>query len=240
MQLHDVQNSWAPILDSAFEQPELEPLKAFIACELAGRRDVYPALENRFRALKLTPLEDVRCVILGQDPYHADGQADGLAFSVPEGTKPPPSLRTILRALGHGGHVSPMTPNLDGWAGQGVLLLNTILTVERGSPNSHAGRGWEALTTRILQAVYRKTDPVAFLLWGDTAKEKLCDLRLSAGQWLSKAAARRTELEEDLPHLILGAKHPASRYTQRHFVRCDHFNAANEFLARNGKATIRW
>lgn len=241
MQWHDVGNSWAPVLDAAFARPELATLRTFIAADLPNEAPVYPALQDRFRALKLVPLEQVRCVILGQDPYFRPGQADGLAFSVPADTALPPSLRSILAELGRSGdYIRSANGCLKLWAAQGVLLLNTILTVREGKPLSHQGCGWEQLTTLILEAVYHKSEPVVFMLWGDRAKERLCAFRETSGRHLTKATARRIVREQDGPHLILGSSHPSGKSAYRGFKGCNHFRLANDFLEEQGLAPIQW
>ena len=196
-----------------------------------------------FRALALTSLADVKVVILGQDPYHGPGQAEGLAFSVAPGIKPPPSLRNIFkeidreRSLGHlpppVGALTPGDGSLVRWAQQGVLLLNTCLTVEQGQPASHAQRGWEALTDAIVKAVALKEEPVVFVLWGAQAQAKQGLIRLAneLGRGLKQT------------HHVLTANHPSPLSALRPpvpFLGCGHFGQANEFLKKHGTQLIAW
>ena len=186
---------------------------------------IYPP--QPLRALALTPLEETRVVILGQDPYHGPGQAHGLAFSVPDGVRPPPSLRNIFLELRSDlGGQTPGSGNLERWARQGVLLLNAVLTVEDGRPGSHAGRGWEQLTDALIEALSRDSAPKAFLLWGAQAQAK---------QPLIDAAGSG--------HLILAANHPSPLSARRPpvpFFGCRHFSRANAFLDKYGRGTVDW
>ncbi|WP_414693870.1 uracil-DNA glycosylase [Polaromonas sp.] len=198
-------------------------LGSFIGRRLSAGATVYPA--QPFRALALTPLDDVKVVILGQDPYHGAGQAHGLAFSVPEGVKPPPSLRNIFKELARDlGQGPGVGGSLTCWAEQGVLLLNTCLTVEDGMPASHAKQGWEALTDKLISAVSSKSEAVVFMLWGvhAQAKQALIDSRR---------------------HLVLCANHPSPLSASRPpvpFIGCGHFRAANDFLRSRGRRPIQW
>ncbi len=194
---------------------------------------VYPP--TPFRALELTPLDSVKVVILGQDPYHGPGQAHGLAFSVPPGVRVPPSLRNIQKEIVRDKSLAAapvemglavQDGSLERWAQQGVLLLNTCLTVEDGLPASHAKRGWEVLTDNILQAVSRRQSGVVFMLWGAHAQAKRPVLEV---------ASKR--------HLVLAANHPSPLSALRPpqpFIGCGHFGAANRHLLENGLAPIRW
>jgi uracil-DNA glycosylase len=183
---------------------------------------IYPP--QPFTALMLTPFDAVRVVILGQDPYHGAGQAHGLAFSVPPGTKPPPSLRNIFMELQRDlGCALPSDGSLERWARQGVLLLNAVLTVEDGSPGAHARRGWESLTTALLARLAEDETPKVFMLWG------------------AHAQSRRAGLGE--PHLVLEANHPSPLSARRPpvpFLGCGHFSRANTFLAARGRGVIDW
>ncbi|MGE5161708.1 MAG: uracil-DNA glycosylase [Betaproteobacteria bacterium] len=183
---------------------------------------IYPP--EPLAALALTPLDGVRVVILGQDPYHGAGQAHGLAFSVPPGVRPPPSLRNIFMELQRDlGCAPPPNGSLEHWARQGVLLLNAVLTVEDGCPGAHAGRGWEALTSGLLRCLAEHRRPKVFMLWGALAQ------------------ARRTGIEA--PHVVLEANHPSPLSARRPpvpFLGCGHFSRANAFLAANGRGTIQW
>ncbi len=198
-------------------------LGSFIEGRLALGATIYPP--QPFRALALTPLAQVKVVILGQDPYHGPGQAHGLAFSVPDGVKPPPSLRNIFKELSRDlGHVPATGGSLVRWAEQGVLLLNTCLTVEDGLPASHAKRGWEALTDQLIAAVSAKSEAVVFMLWGAHAQAKQA-------------------LIDSSRHLVLCANHPSPLSALRPplpFIGCGHFRSANDFLQSQGRAPIRW
>ncbi|MEA2519510.1 MAG: uracil-DNA glycosylase [Chloroflexota bacterium] len=200
-------------------------LDAFLAAERA-RADtaVYPALDDVFHALRLTAPDEVRAVILGQDPYHGPGEAHGLAFSVRTGTRVPPSLRNILLEwsddLGHG---APSDPSLEAWARHGVLLLNTVLTVRRAEPNSHRGRGWEPFTDSVIRAVAGRPDPVAFLLWG------------------AHAQARRHLIDDR--HIVVTSNHPSPLSATRPpvpFRGSRPFSTVNARLAELGLAPIDW
>jgi uracil-DNA glycosylase len=217
---------WRPVVDAWWNAAEGRALRAHLQQRLAAGAAIYPA--QVFRALELTPLEQVRVVILGQDPYHGAGQAEGLAFSVPPGCRPPPSLRNMFKELQRDlGLAPPAHGHLGAWARQGVLLLNTTLTVEDGRPGSHARRGWEALTDALVDAVAARPQPSAFLLWGAHAQAKR-ERILAAGQ----------------RHEVLCSNHPsplsASRPPQP-FIGCGHFGAANRFLLAHGRGpAIDW
>ena len=160
-------DSWERWLGAEFQAPYMQQLKAFLAAEKAARKTIYPHSSDWFRAFELTPLDEVRVVILGQDPYHGPGQAHGLCFSVREGIKPPPSLVNIYKELAQDLGVTPVNHgHLEAWARQGVLLLNTSLTVEEGNAGSHRGKGWETFTDRAIETVNAEAPPCVFLLWG--------------------------------------------------------------------------
>ncbi len=223
--LGQVPPAWREALGDVLSAPESAALANWIAAEEAAGRVVYPPRACRFRALELTPPEAVRVVILGQDPYHGPGQAQGLAFSVPEGVPVPPSLRNIYKELAADcGGVPPGHGNLESWARQGVLLLNTVLTVEAGKAGSHQKRGWEAITDAVVAHVAAKTDPCVFLLWGSHAQKKI-------------------EAVGDLVkgrHLVLEAPHPSPLSAHRGFLGCGHFGKANAFLVAQGRAPVDW
>ena len=213
---------WRPVVDEFLASEAGQRLGEFIAARLAAGAAIFPP--RPFRALEETPLEGVRAVVLGQDPYHGRGQAEGLAFSVPDGVALPPSLRNILRELACGEVPPPSGGSLLPWARQGVLLLNTCLTVEEGQPGSHAKRGWERLTDALLDAVARRASPCAYLLWGAHAQAK-------AG--LIREAADRNGCEI----LLLQANHPSPLSARRPpvpFLGCGHFARAREWLAQRG------
>jgi uracil-DNA glycosylase len=205
--------------------PHLDPevvagLEEFVAGEYA-RRTVYPPLPDLFRAFRLCPVDDARVLILGQDPYHGPGQAHGLSFSVPPGVAVPPSLRNIFRELRDDlGVAAPASGDLTGWAAQGVLLLNTVLTVRAGQPGSHAGRGWEQVTDAAIRALDARPERVVFLLWG-------------------VAAGRKAGLVTGARHVVLPAGHP-SPVNARRFLGSRPFSAANAALAAAGREPVRW
>ncbi len=205
--------------------PACASLCAFVDGRAAAGATIYPP--RPLRALELTPFAQVRAVILGQDPYHGAGQAHGLAFSVPDGVRPPPSLRNIFLELKLDlGIAPPASGDLSRWARQGVLLLNAVMTVEEGRPASHAGQGWERFTDLIVESLARDAAPKAFLLWGAHALAKAPMI----------AAASRS-------HLVLAANHPSplsARRPPQPFLGCRHFSRANEFLAGRGRGTIDW
>ena len=216
--------SWAPLVDDWRRSREGRRLEAFIGSRQSAGATIYPSAV--LRALEATPLERVRVVVLGQDPYHREGQAEGLAFSVPRGRRPPPSLRNILgeleRDLGLG---TPPHGHLGSWAERGVLLLNTVLTVEEASPGRHAKQGWEALTDRIVAEVAEDPQPKVFLLWGASAQSHAA-LALASGR-----------------HAVLQANHPSPLSARRGplpFVGCGHFGEANRFFAAHGLAPVDW
>ena len=217
--------AWKPVTDAFLATPEGQALVRHVDARVAEGAVVYPG--NVFRALELTAPQDVRVVILGQDPYHGEGQAQGLAFSVADGHKLPPSLRNMLKEVeADTGAPSQCRGDLSAWARQGVLLLNTSLTVEDGQPQSHAGRGWEALTDALLAHVAAQPRPVVFLLWGGSAQKK------------------RSLLDRS-PHRVLTANHPSplsARRPPEPFIGCRHFSQVNALLSqlRPTEAPIRW
>ncbi|HXD05151.1 MAG TPA: uracil-DNA glycosylase [Burkholderiaceae bacterium] len=220
-----VPGDWREITEPFRRTDAGQALIDYVDARVRAGATVFPA--EVFRALRLTPRESVRVVILGQDPYHGAGQAQGLAFSVPQGMKLPPSLRNIRAevAAGHAAHAKDHG-DLTHWAQQGVLLLNTVLTVEEGEAHSHARRGWEILTDRLIAAVSASARPVIFLLWGAPAQSK-------AG------------LIDTSRHAVLTSNHPSplsARRPPQPFIGCRHFSLANEWLARHrpGEPTIRW
>lgn len=216
--------SWRDIIDRWRESRDGQRLQAFIDQRQAVGATIYPAAV--LRALELTPLPTVRVVVLGQDPYHGAGQAEGLAFSVPTGVRLPPSLRNIGKELSRDlGLPPPPQGHLGAWARQGVLLLNATLTVEEGRPAAHANQGWEALTDEIIKACAEEDRPKVFLLWGAHAQAK-------AGLVGANGV-----------HAVLVANHPSplsATRPPRPFIGCGHFSAANRFLAASGSAPIDW
>lgn len=215
--------SWNRYLGDEVDAPYMQALKAFLRHEKDQRKVIYPASENWFRAFELTPLESVRVVILGQDPYHGPGQAHGLCFSVRPEVAIPPSLVNIYKELQSDSVAfEPVNHGfLESWARQGVLLLNSVLTVERGQAASHRGQGWETFTDRAIEAINEQCDNVVFLLWGSYAQKKA-------------AFVDRTK------HLVLHAPHPSPLAAHRGFFGCQHFSKANEFLTQKGESPINW
>ena len=214
--------SWLEPLRSEFDQPYMAELKRFLMGErLAGKR-IFPASGNWFRALDLTPLDKVKVVVLGQDPYHGAGQAHGLCFSVPDGVRPPPSLVNIYKELRSDlGLPAPAHGFLEHWARQGVLLLNSVLTVEMGLAASHRDRGWERFTDAVIRLVNAKPEPVVFMLWGSYAQKKASFVDASR-------------------HLVLKAPHPSPLSAHSGFLGCRHFSRANDFLEAKGITPIDW
>lgn len=213
-----VADGWREVVDEFLAGSAGQRLGEFIRARLAAGAVIYPP--RPLRALELTPLAGVRAVVLGQDPYHGPGQAEGLAFSVPDGVKLPPSLRNIFKELG----CQPPSGSLADWARRGVLLLNACLTVEQGQPASHAGKGWELLTDALLSRVAATASPCAYLLWGAHAQAK-------AG------LIERTAAEHGREVLVLQANHPSPLSASRPpvpFLGCGHFRQAREWLAERG------
>ena len=221
-----VPTSWRAALDPVLATPEARRLGGFLKAEEAAGKAIYPPRGARLAALDLTPLERVKVVILGQDPYHGPGQAHGLSFSVQPGVRVPPSLVNIYKEL-HAdlGLPIPRHGNLTRWAEQGVLLLNNSLTVEDGKPASHQGKGWEAITDAVVAAVAAKSDPCVFLLWGNHARKKAKDVPgLGAGSH----------------HLVLTAPHPSPLSAHTGWFGCGHFSQANAFLEKHGRGAVDW
>lgn len=218
--------SWRAALQGEFDAPYLRDLDALLAAEAAGGVPVYPPAADRFRALALTPLDAVRVVILGQDPYHGAGQAHGLSFSVRPGTRIPPSLVNIFKELQADlGHPRSAHGFLEAWARQGVLLLNTVLSVREGAAASHRGQGWERFTDAVIRAVAERADPSVFLLWGAHAQAK-------APLIAAAAPAGR--------HLIVTSAHPSPLSARTGFFGSRPFSRTNAFLAEHGRGTIDW
>jgi uracil-DNA glycosylase len=220
---------WSAVLAAPLAEPWVAELDAFVVRQYA-EHTVYPPAADVFAALRLTPFASVRAVILGQDPYHQPDRAHGLAFSVPAGVKPPGSLRNILAEWARDlGRPIPTDGSLIRWAAHGVLLLNTLLTVRRGEPTSHANQGWERLTGAIIAAVAAKPEPIVFLLWGAQAQ----------------AQARRSGIDASR-HIILASTHPSPRsarrasHSARPFVGSAPFRRANEELVARGQPRIDW
>lgn len=225
MTITSLPDSWRPALEPVLQSPPLRALDDFLRDEEAAGKVIFPPHGQRFAALEATPLDTVRVVILGQDPYHGAGQAHGLAFSVQSGAKIPPSLVNIYKEL-EADLGLPRAPHgdLTRWAQQGVLLLNNALTVEAAKAGSHQKRGWEHFTDAAVAAVAARTEPTVFMLWGSHAQKK---------------AARVPGLV-DGPHLVLNAPHPSPLSAYSGFFGCKHFSKANAFLERHGRGAIDW
>ena len=213
--------SWLAVMGDVFERPQMQALRTFLA-EEKRQHTVYPPGHEIFAAFAATPFEDVRVVILGQDPYHGAGQAHGLCFSVLPGVRPPPSLANIFQEIQSDlGIARPDNGYLMPWARQGVLLLNAVLTVRAGQPQSHAGHGWEEFTDRAILELNRRREGIVFALWGSPAQKKA-------------AVVDRSR------HLVLTAPHPSPLAAHRGFFGCRHFSQINAHLQRRGHPAINW
>lgn len=218
--------SWRDALAPVLATAECRRLGGWLRAEEDAGRQIYPPRGSRLRALELTPLDSVKIVILGQDPYHGPGQAHGLSFSVPDGVRPPPSLANIFKELASDvGIEPPGHGNLESWARQGVLLLNNALTVEAGRAGSHAGLGWEAVTDAAVAAVAQRTEPSVFILWGRHARNK---------------AQKIPQLQEQGRHLVLESAHPSPLSAHNGFFGSRPFSRANAFLEEQGRGAIDW
>lgn len=214
--------SWLQHLAEEFELEYMLNLRAFLKAEKARKKVIYPAGKNIFAAFDHTPFDQVKVVILGQDPYHGPQQAHGLSFSVPEGVKPPPSLVNIYKELQLDlGIPVPIHGNLVKWADQGVLLLNSVLTVEHALAASHQGKGWEQFTDRVIQLLNDRREHIVFMLWGSYAQRK--------GQIIDRSK-----------HCVLEAPHPSPLSAHRGFLGCKHFSKANAYLVKHGIKPIDW
>ena len=214
-------NDWDDILADEWQKPYYLELRKFLKQEYSTQT-VYPNMEDIFNALKLTSFKDTKVVIIGQDPYHGFGQAHGLCFSVKKGVVPPPSLKNIYKELKNDiGFEIPNHGELTSWAKQGVLLLNNVLTVREGLPNSHKGKGWEIFTDRVIGELNKKETPVVFLLWGANAQKK-------------------AEIITNPKHYKLMTVHPSPLSASRGFFGCRHFSKTNEILQKNRINPINW
>ena len=219
IKLHE---SWLVHLEPEFEKDYMLELKAFLKAEKNQGKTIYPPGSLIFNALNTTPLDKVKVVLLGQDPYHGPGQAHGLSFSVPEGVRIPPSLRNIYKELAADCAISaPTHGNLTSWAEQGVLLLNATLTVEQGQAGAHQKKGWETFTDRVIQIVNAQCNHCVFILWGSYAQKKSAMIDTSK-------------------HLILKSVHPSPLSAQRGFFGSKPFSQTNEYLSSHQKTPIDW
>ena len=218
--------SWLEPLREEFASPYMAALREFLVAEKTAGKRIFPAGSEWFRALDLTPLEQVRVVILGQDPYHGEGQAHGLCFSVRHGVRPPPSLVNIYKEMAADLGVPPAQHGfLEHWAEQGVLLLNAVLTVRMGAAASHQGRGWERFTDAVIRLVNARPEPVVFLLWGSHAQKK---------------AAFVDSIDKGGRHLVLKSPHPSPLSAHNGFFGSRPFSKINAFLESRGQKPIDW
>ena len=214
-------NDWDFALSEEFKKDYFLKIQDFIDEEYSSKI-IYPPYDEIFNAFKLTPLSNVKVVILGQDPYHEEGQAHGLAFSTPEGRPIPRSLKNIFKEINaEYGYPIPTSGCLEKWAEQGVFLLNTVLTVEDGNANSHSKCGWQTFTDNVIEILNGQDQPIVFLLWG-------------------KQAEKKKELITNDSHLVLITSHPSPFSARRGFLGCNHFKLANDYLKKNNKKEIDW
>ena len=213
---------WKEALREEFDKPYMEALSEFLRTEKAAGKVIYPPGPLIFNALNSTPLDQVKVVIIGQDPYHGPGQAHGLCFSVQPGVPAPPSLVNIFKELKRDLNIDiPSHGYLQSWADQGVLMLNTTMTVERATANAHAGKGWQFFTDRVIEIVSEHQPHLVFLLWGAHAQSK-------------------QKLIDATKHLVLTSVHPSPLSAYRGFLGCGHFSRTNKYLEQNGEAPIEW
>ena len=220
---HQLEEGWKKALAEEFGAEYMKELKKKLMEEMKSDIVIYPPAKQIFNAFNFAPFDKVKVVILGQDPYHGKGQAHGLSFSVPNGINPPPSLVNIFKEIENdlGIKIDKTSGNLEGWAKQGVLLLNAILTVRANSPASHRNLGWEKLTDTAIKTLSDKKEHIVFLLWGKFAQEK--ESLIDAGK-----------------HLVLKAPHPSPYSAKSGFFGCKHFSKTNEYLAKTGQTPIDW
>ncbi len=217
-----LEDSWKAVLGAEFSRPYMGELKAFLQREKADGKQIFPKGSEYFRALDLTPLDEVKVVILGQDPYHGAGQAHGLCFSVQPGVRIPPSLVNIYKEMQSDLGIPPARHGfLEHWARQGVLLLNSVLTVEEARAASHQGQGWEQFTDAVIRAVNEECEHVVFMLWGSYAQKKAAFVDRSR-------------------HLVLKAPHPSPLSAHNGFFGSRHFSQANDYLTAQGRNSIEW
>ena len=214
--------TWKRALGDELEQDYMQELRGFLKKQIQQKKIIYPKPQEYFAAFEHTPLDRVRVVILGQDPYHGPGQAHGLCFSVRKGVVPPPSLKNIFKEI-HSDLALPLPQHgcLIKWAEQGVLLLNSVLSVEDGQAASHRNKGWEQLTDRVIRELNDQPRPIVFLLWGSYAQSK-------------------AQFVDRKKHLVLESVHPSPLSAHRGFLGCKHFSKTNQFLQKTGFAPIDW
>lgn len=217
-----LEESWKQLMHDEFSKPYFAELKEFLLREKAEGQIIYPAGAQIFNAFNLTPFSEVKVVVLGQDPYHGEGQAHGLCFSVPDGVRPPPSLQNIFKEIHDDLKKKiPASGNLERWAKQGVLLLNALLTVRANQPASHHNRGWEQFTDKAIQKISEEKTGVVFLLWGRFAQDK-------------------SVLIDEQKHFVLKAAHPSPFSAYNGFFGCKHFSKTNELIKARGGKEIEW
>lgn len=217
-----LEESWKKRLEPEFQQSYMTELRQFLKSQLDGKRTIYPKPSEYFAALDRTPFDKVKIVILGQDPYHGEGQAHGLCFSVKPGVETPPSLQNIFKEMKTDLGITPPAHGfLSSWAEQGVLLLNATLSVQAGQAGSHQGKGWERFTDKVIEVLNAEREHLVFMLWGSYAQKK--------GQFIDR-----------MRHLVLQAPHPSPLSAHRGFFGCRHFSKANEYLITKGQTPVDW
>lgn len=222
MDRESLSESWQAQVGDQFDQPYMRALQDFLSDEKAAEKVIYPPSEQVFAAFNQTPFNNVKVVILGQDPYHGPSQAHGLCFSVAQGVKAPPSLVNIYKELVSDVAIEmPDHGQLSRWAEQGVLLLNSVLTVEQAQANAHQGKGWEAFTDRVIAVINAQREHIVFMLWGSYAQKK--------GAMIDRSR-----------HCVLSAPHPSPLSAYRGFFGCKHFSQANDYLELKGLKAINW
>jgi len=218
----EIHESWLKHLSQEFDSPYMAKLEAFLQSERDAGKQIFPPTELWFKALDMTPLDEVKIVILGQDPYHGPDQAHGLSFSVPKGVRTPPSLVNIFKELNSDRGIEPASHgNLEAWAKQGVLLLNSVLTVEAHKAGSHQKKGWETFTDAVIRLVNEQSRPIVFILWGAYAQAK-------------------ASFVDESRHLVIRSVHPSPLSAHKGFLGTKPFSKANAFLDKNGVTPIDW
>jgi len=215
--------TWSDFIEAQSQQTYYKQLQDFLKLQADAGKVIYPKQQDRFNAFNFTEIDNLKVVILGQDPYHGEGQAHGLSFSVPDGIKIPPSLRNIYKEIGDdlGRSILPESGNLTGWAKQGVLLLNSVLTVEQSKAASHSNKGWEQFTDNVITHINQNCEGVVFLLWGSYAIKK-------------------SKMLDHNKHHVLTAVHPSPLSAYRGFFGCKHFSKTNFLLKSQGRSEINW
>lgn len=223
MEIKNIHPTWLNYIQHEFNKPYFKIIASTIMADEANNNIIYPAQSNIFKAFNLTPFNEIKVVIIGQDPYHGEGEANGLCFSVNENIKIPPSLRNIYKELSTdiAGFQTPNNGNLEKWAKQGILLLNSSLTVIKDQANSHSKIGWHTFTNKIIETISNHKEQIVFILWGKNAHDKM--------QYINPNK-----------HLVLMAAHPSPLSASRGFLGCKHFSKANDYLIKYNKAPINW